>query len=101
MLADTHGNLRLIASSNQRMGLLEIFEFEGAQGPCLDAFRHRPGRAGERSRQPDPLAGLRAACLRCELPDDARGPATRTHGHHRRLNLFRGLTICSPTRRRA
>jgi GAF domain-containing protein len=38
MLADPRGGLRLIASSDERMRLLELFELQGAQGPCLDAF---------------------------------------------------------------
>jgi GAF domain-containing protein len=38
MLTDGRGSLRLIASSEERMRLLELFELQGAQGPCLDAF---------------------------------------------------------------
>jgi len=38
MLADVRGGLRLIASSEERMRLLELFELQGEQGPCLDAF---------------------------------------------------------------
>ena len=38
MLADGRGGLRLIASSDERMRLLELFELQGAQGPCLDAY---------------------------------------------------------------
>jgi GAF domain-containing protein len=38
MLANPRGGLRLIASSDERMRLLELFELQGAQGPCLDAF---------------------------------------------------------------
>lgn len=38
MLADARGGLRLIASSDERMRLLELFELQGEQGPCLDAF---------------------------------------------------------------
>ena len=38
MLADARGGLRLIASSDERMRLLELFELQGAEGPCLDAF---------------------------------------------------------------
>jgi GAF domain-containing protein len=38
MLADGRGRLRLVASSEERMRLLELFELQGAEGPCLDAF---------------------------------------------------------------
>jgi GAF domain-containing protein len=38
MLTDGRGALRLIASSEERMRLLELFELQGAEGPCLDAF---------------------------------------------------------------
>jgi GAF domain-containing protein len=47
MLADARGGLRLIASSDERMRLLELFELEGAQGPCLDAYSS--GRAVQAS----------------------------------------------------
>jgi transcriptional regulator with GAF, ATPase, and Fis domain len=39
MLADTRGGLRLLASSEERMRELELFELQSHQGPCLDAFR--------------------------------------------------------------
>jgi GAF domain-containing protein len=38
MLADPRGGLRLVASSEERMRILELFELQGEQGPCLDAF---------------------------------------------------------------
>jgi GAF domain-containing protein len=38
MLTDGRGELRLIASSEERMRVLELFELQGAEGPCLDAF---------------------------------------------------------------
>jgi GAF domain-containing protein len=41
MLADTRGGLRLLASSEERMRVLELFELQSRQGPCLDAFRTR------------------------------------------------------------
>src|SRR6201989_3192768 len=37
MLADPRGGLRLIASSDERMRLLVLFELQGAPGPCLGA----------------------------------------------------------------
>jgi GAF domain-containing protein len=57
MLADTRGGLRLIASSDERMRLLELFELQGAQGPCLDAFSTgqavQASAADSRIRWPD------------------------------------------------
>ena len=53
MLASPEGDLRLVASSSEAMRLLELFELETHEGPCLDAFRtgrrveHENLRAGE------------------------------------------------------
>jgi GAF domain-containing protein len=55
MLADPRGGLRLIASSDERMRLLELFELQGAR-PCLDAFSTgrvlQAGAASSRTRWP-------------------------------------------------
>ena len=39
MLADRDGTLRYVASSSERMRLIELFELQQAEGPCVDAFR--------------------------------------------------------------
>ena len=39
MLANPAGGLALVASSNEAMRLLELFELQAQEGPCLDAFR--------------------------------------------------------------
>jgi transcriptional regulator with GAF, ATPase, and Fis domain len=39
MLADPRGELRVAASSNEAAGLLELFQVQNDQGPCLDCFR--------------------------------------------------------------
>jgi GAF domain-containing protein len=39
MLADPRGELRVAASSNEAAGVLELFELQNDQGPCLDCFR--------------------------------------------------------------
>jgi transcriptional regulator with GAF, ATPase, and Fis domain len=38
MLADHSGQLRVAAASTQRARLLELFELQNEEGPCLDAF---------------------------------------------------------------
>ena len=73
MLADRDGNLRYIASSSERMRLIELFELQHHEGPCLDAYRTgipctaprrmMPTRAGRTSGPtPGPSAFIR--CLR-------------------------------------
>lgn len=39
MLADPAGNLRYMASSSERAKILELFELQSDEGPCLDCFR--------------------------------------------------------------
>jgi len=90
MLADPRGGLRLIASSDERMRLLELFELQDSQGPCLDAFSS--GRAVQASaadsRARWPVFALRASGagfqVMCAVPLRVR---THVIGA---LNLFRG-----------
>jgi GAF domain-containing protein len=58
MLADHDGSLRFMASSSEDARLLELFQIQNAEGPCLDA--HRTGEevpdiliAGAGQRWPD------------------------------------------------
>ena len=39
MLADPRGELRVAAASSEEAGLLELFQLQNDQGPCLDCFR--------------------------------------------------------------
>ena len=39
MLVSPRGELRLVASSSETMRVLEAFELQAQEGPCLDAFR--------------------------------------------------------------
>ena len=47
MLADQRGGLRVVASSNERARLLELFEIQNEEGPCLDCFRTGKAVAAE------------------------------------------------------
>lgn len=39
MLAGPHGDLRVMASSSESVRLLELFEIQSKEGPCIDCFR--------------------------------------------------------------
>ena len=38
LLADTQGQLRVMAASSEEIRLVELFQVQNAQGPCLDCF---------------------------------------------------------------
>jgi GAF domain len=52
MLASPNGDLRLVASSSEAMRVVELFELQAQEGPCLDAFR-----TGERVQHENLHAG--------------------------------------------
>lgn len=39
LLADPHGVLQVMAASSERTNVLELFQVQNEEGPCLDAFR--------------------------------------------------------------
>ena len=39
LLADEHGQLRVMAASTEQIQLLELFQLQNDEGPCLDSFR--------------------------------------------------------------
>ena len=39
LIADQVGTLRVLASSSERLRLLELFELQNEEGPCFDCFR--------------------------------------------------------------
>ena len=90
MLADARGGLRLIASSDERMRTLELFELQGAQGPCLDAFSSgqsiQAGATDSRARWPAfaPHASDAGFQIMCAVPLRIRSDVIGA------LNLFRG-----------
>jgi GAF domain-containing protein len=90
MLADPRGGLRVIASSDERMRLLELFELQGAQGPCLDAFSTgravQASAADSRIRWPAfaPHASDAGFRIMCAVPLRVRTDVIGA------LNLFRG-----------
>ena len=53
MLASGSGDLRLVASSSEAMRVVELFELQAKEGPCLEAFR-----TGERVAHENLTAGV-------------------------------------------
>jgi len=90
LLADPRGELRVVAASSEAARVLELFQLQSDQGPCLDCFRSgRPVSATDlRADQRWPRfaaaaeqAGFRAVqALPMRLRDQVIGA----------LNLFRG-----------
>src|SRR2546423_9559031 len=39
LLSDQRGNLQVVSSSTEHARLVELFELQADQGPCLDCFR--------------------------------------------------------------
>jgi GAF domain-containing protein len=89
LLADPRGELRVVAASSEAARLLELFQLQSDQGPCLDCFRSgQPVGATDLStdrRWPQFAAGAEAAgflavqALPMRLRDQVIGA----------LNLFR------------
>ncbi|MGD0068697.1 MAG: GAF and ANTAR domain-containing protein [Streptosporangiaceae bacterium] len=90
LLADPRGELRVVAASSEAARLLELFQLQSDQGPCLDCFRSgRPVSATDLT--PDQrwprfadAAGQAGFCAVQALPMRLRDQVIGA------LNLFRG-----------
>jgi transcriptional regulator with GAF, ATPase, and Fis domain len=89
LLADPRGELRVVAASSEAARLLELFQLQSDQGPCLDCFRSgRPVSAtdlGAGQRWPQFAAAAKEAgfCAVQALPMRLRDQVIGA------LNLFR------------
>src|ERR1700685_4630903 len=62
LLADPRGELRVVAASSEAARLLELFQIQNDQGPCLDCFRSgRPVARRAPGCRGVGVPGLRAA----------------------------------------
>ena len=82
LLADPRGELRVVAASSETARLLELFQLQNDQGPCLDCFRTgQPVQAADlaaaASRWPRFVPAARQAGFRPGRPPAAaRNPTT-------------------------
>jgi GAF domain-containing protein len=68
LLADTDNNLRVIGASDEQSNMLELFQLQNDQGPCLDSFRSGESVANSRLDLDSPWPEFAAASLRAGLP---------------------------------
>jgi GAF domain-containing protein len=40
LLADGHGGLQLMAATSEAMEIVELFQVQNSEGPCLECYRH-------------------------------------------------------------
>lgn len=89
MLVDPQGHLRLVAASDEQSQLLELFELQHEEGPCLDCYRSGEPVAISDLEGTDGWPAFRREVLACgfrsvqALPLRLRGQVVGA------LNLFR------------
>ena len=92
LLADHHGRLQLMAASDERTKLLELFQVQAEEGPCQDSFRSgkavvrrrpRRGATAGRSSRPVPSrpasSSVHAFPLRLRTAGDRRAQPLQRH----------------------
>src|SRR6202161_4554548 len=69
VLADPRGELRVAAASSEAAGLMELFQLQNDEGPCLECFRSgqpvtAPDLAGPKQQWPRFAAAATSARVR-------------------------------------
>ena len=75
LLADTAGHLRVMAASTEQIELLELFQIQNDEGPCLDCFNTGLVVVQRRPRDAFAMAAVRGRERRCRVPVGVRRPA--------------------------
>ena len=77
LLADPRGELRVVAASSEAVRLLELFQIQSDQGPCLDCFRSgQPVQAADLAAEARRWPRFAPAALRSDIADRCN-PASR------------------------
>jgi transcriptional regulator with GAF, ATPase, and Fis domain len=88
LLGDSNGRLRVAAASDERIELLELFQIQNDEGPCLDSYR-----SGRQIAHPDlgddsPWPRFAAESVRNGFPSVCALPLRRKDAVLGCLNLF-------------
>src|SRR5690349_9468600 len=57
LLADAHGELQIIAASDEHTRLLELFALQHDQGPCVECYRSGAQRTNIDLTRPETIVG--------------------------------------------
>lgn len=68
LLADETGTLRVMAASTEQIGLLELFQIQNDEGPCMDSYRSGEVVAVADLSVDTRYARFSAECLRAGYP---------------------------------
>jgi hypothetical protein len=90
LLADPRGELRVVAASSEQVRLLELFQLQSDQGPCLDCFRTgRPVSEGDLSTADERWPRFTAIARRAGFAAVQALPMRLRNETIGALNLFR------------
>jgi transcriptional regulator with GAF, ATPase, and Fis domain len=90
LLADPRGELRVVAASSEAARLLELFQLQNDQGPCLDCFRTgQPVTAGDPAAMAQRWPKFAAAAQQAGFAAVQAIPMRLRHQVLGALNLFR------------
>ncbi len=88
LLADIHGTLQIVAASNEKANLLELFQIQNEEGPCLDAFRSGKAVVNADLRAHSPWPQFAPMAVKAGLPSVHAFPMRLRHTVVGTLNLF-------------
>jgi hypothetical protein len=90
LLADPRGELRVVAASSEAARLLELFQLQNDQGPCLDCFRSgQPVQAADLAAEAERWPRFAPAALQAGFAAVQALPMRLREHVVGALNLFR------------
>src|SRR5688500_16044732 len=88
LLADRDGRLRVMAASDEQVELLELFQVQSEEGPCLDCYGSGDAVINSDLRGPTPWPDFSAESVRLGFPSVCALPMRLRDNVLGCLNLF-------------